>query len=116
MLVCMRLHHAQHRKQALAKSQTYLTCQPAGRITIVISALQGSHRLVQLARIWLTLQPAQHRRRQSAVCDEADHADADIQHTQCQLEGPAHHICWHHEQLYKLTERNCQLLKAWLVP
>jgi hypothetical protein len=115
VLVCMRLHHVLHRKQALAKSQTYLPCQSAGGTTVVISALQGCHR-VQLARVWLTLQPAQHRRRQSAVCDEADHADADVQHTQRQLEGTAHHICWHHQQLFKLTERNCQLLKAWLVP
>jgi hypothetical protein len=116
VLVCMCSHHALHRKQALAKSQTYSTCQPAGGITIVISALQGSHRVVQLACVWLTLQPAQHWRRQSAVCNEADHADADVQHTQRQLEGPAHHISWHHQQLYKLTERNCQLLEAWLVP
>jgi hypothetical protein len=64
----------------------------------------------------LTLQPAQHLRRQSAVCDEADHADANVQHTKCQLEGTAHHIRWHHQQLSTLTERNCQLLKAWLIP
>ena len=78
-------HNAQHYTETLVKMQLQLH-RPFPRV-------------VQLADARLTLQAAQHRRRQRSVCDEAEQGDAHIQHAQRQLKGAAHHVCRHHQQL-----------------